>query len=145
MLSLNGTFFAQLGIVLAMMVSLHFLLFKPLGRQLDRRREAFSSLDAELDLLCDPGLYEALGRLGTELRFVLICSDARLHPLQDRPAEALDTDLSGLAVRVSPSAHPKCVRCWHHRQDVGADPAHPQLCGRCVDNVTGSGELRRFA
>jgi isoleucyl-tRNA synthetase len=37
------------------------------------------------------------------------------------------------------------VRCWHHREDVGADPAHPELCGRCVENVAGTGEVRRYA
>jgi isoleucyl-tRNA synthetase len=104
-----------------------------------------SSLDAELDLWCDAGLRETLGRLGDELRFVLICSYVRLHPMDERPAEAADTELPVLAVRVSTSAHPKCVRCWHHRADVGVDPTHPELCGRCVKNVAGGGETRRYA
>jgi len=104
-----------------------------------------SSLDAELDLYCAPARFETLAKLGDELRFALITSYARIHPLADRPVEARDTDLAGLAVRVTPSAHAKCVRCWHHRVDVGADPAHPGLCGRCLENVAGTGENRRFA
>ncbi len=104
-----------------------------------------SALDAEIDLWCDPVLHETLARLGDELRFVLICSDVRLHTMDKRPAEALDTDLAGLAVRISTSAHAKCVRCWHHREDVGSDPTHPELCGRCVANVAGGGENRRYA
>jgi isoleucyl-tRNA synthetase len=104
-----------------------------------------SSLDAELDLYCGPELAETLGRLGGELRFALITSEARLHPLADRPAEARETEMEGLAVMVRRSGHPKCVRCWHHRADVGSDPEHPELCGRCVENVTGEGETRRFA
>ena len=104
-----------------------------------------ASLDAEVDLWCGAELLQSLSRLGEELRYVLICSAARLHPAPERPAGAEDTELAGLAVAVSPSAHPKCVRCWHHRQDVGADPAHPELCGRCVQNVAGPGEIRRFA
>ncbi len=31
----------------------------------------------------------------------------------------------------------KCERCWHWETDVGAHPAHPALCGRCVAAVTG--------
>jgi isoleucyl-tRNA synthetase len=46
---------------------------------------------------------------------------------------------------VAPSVHAKCVRCWHYREDVGANADHPELCGRCVDNVAGDGEQRRFA
>jgi isoleucyl-tRNA synthetase len=65
--------------------------------------------------------------------------------LELRPDSAADTDLTGLAVQVSASPHAKCTRCWHHRPDVGGDPAHPELCGRCVENVTGQGEVRRFA
>jgi isoleucyl-tRNA synthetase len=104
-----------------------------------------SSLDAELDLYCEPELAEALTKLGDELRFALITSYARVHPLAAKPADAQDTDLEGLAVKVTPSAHGKCVRCWHHREDVAGDPEHPELCGRCVENVAGAGETRRFA
>jgi len=117
-----------------------------LGPQLERfRAERNSSLDAELDLYCDDALLGPLSRLGDELRFALITSYARLHPIAERPADAVDTELEGLAVRVSPSAHPKCVRCWHHREDVGSHADHPDLCGRCVDNVQGDGEVREFA
>jgi isoleucyl-tRNA synthetase len=104
-----------------------------------------SSLDAALDLYCDDSLKSQLERLGDELRFALITSDARVHALADRPADALGTDDAGLAVVVNASPHAKCVRCWHHREDVGADSAHPELCGRCVENVAGAGETRRFA
>jgi isoleucyl-tRNA synthetase len=48
-------------------------------------------------------------------------------------------------VTVTPSKHPKCARCWHWRADVGKDPAHPEICGRCVSNLFGPGEPRRFA
>jgi isoleucyl-tRNA synthetase len=63
----------------------------------------------------------------------------------EQPDTATATDLPGLAVRVAPSAHAKCVRCWHHRPDVGTHADHPELCGRCVENVAGPGETRRFA
>ncbi len=104
-----------------------------------------SSLDAEVDLYCAPELLQRLARLEDELRFVLITSEARLHPLEGRPAEAADTELEGLALLARASGHPKCVRCWHHRPDVGADPDHPELCGRCVQNVAGEGERREHA
>jgi isoleucyl-tRNA synthetase len=48
-------------------------------------------------------------------------------------------------IRVRPSGAAKCVRCWHKRDDVGADPTHPELCGRCVVNLDGAGERRGFA
>jgi isoleucyl-tRNA synthetase len=118
------------------------------SRHLEAARKAGaigSSLDAELDLWCAPALLEALRRLGDELRFVMICSNVRLHSLDQRPTQAEDTDLDGLAVQVTTCAHPKCGRCWHHREDVGADAAHPELCGRCVENVAGDGETRRYA
>ena len=46
---------------------------------------------------------------------------------------------------VAPSEYPKCIRCWHHREDVGANTDHPQICARCVENVVGDGEVRRYA
>ena len=117
------------------------------GRELEAARAAGrigAALDAEIDLYCGPDLQSLLARLGDELRFVLIASEARIHPLGQAPAGAVATALDGLAVAVAPSPHPKCVRCWHHRADIGASAAHPQLCGRCVDNIEGAGERRRF-
>jgi isoleucyl-tRNA synthetase len=106
-----------------------------------------SSLDAEVDLYCDEKLHQRLGRLEDELRFVLITSYARVHAAGDRHADAIPASLAGepFWIMVRPSSHAKCVRCWHHRADVGHHDEHPELCGRCVENVAGPGEERRFA
>ncbi len=105
-----------------------------------------SGLDAEVDLYGDGGLAADLGRIGDELRFFLITSYARLHPLAARPADAVEIQANGqpLAIRVLPTVHTKCVRCWHHREDVGRNAEHPELCERCVENAFGAGEERRF-
>ncbi len=104
-----------------------------------------SSLDAEVDLYCDDAALAMLEKLGDELRFVLITSYARLHPSSEKPAVAVATDVDGVSLVATASAQTKCVRCWHHREDVGSSDAHPELCGRCVDNVAGDGESRVFA
>lgn len=77
----------------------------------------------------------------------LITSDAQVRA-EAAPAEVAPVHLadgSSLAIVVRKSEHPKCVRCWHRRPDVGSHHEHPELCGRCVDNVAGAGENRRFA
>jgi isoleucyl-tRNA synthetase len=105
-----------------------------------------SSLDAELDLYCSDQLLATLDKFGDELRFALITSYARIHPLAEAEAgKVADTELAGLKVFISASAHAKCVRCWHHREDVGSDAKHDELCGRCVSNVDGAGEQRAYA
>jgi len=48
-------------------------------------------------------------------------------------------------VRVTPSQATKCERCWHYRDDIGQDAAHPTLCTRCTSNLFGAGETRLFA
>src|SRR5262249_7244154 len=60
-------------------------------------------------------------------------------------AGAVATALSDVKIRVNPSPHRKCERCWHYRSDVGATGEHPDLCGRCVANLYGSGETRVHA
>ena len=103
-----------------------------------------SSLDAEVDIYCDDEKYQALQELGNELRFVFITSEARIHLLTDKPNEATDIDQS-LAIMVNKSGHQKCVRCWHHREEIGQNDSHKTLCGRCIENVAGKGESRVFA
>lgn len=105
-----------------------------------------SSLDAEVDLYCSPNLQGRLAALGDELRFVLITSYARVHAMNTGPTLEPIT-LSGgeqLRIKAVKSMYTKCVRCWHLREDVGVATAHPQLCSRCVENVVGAGETRRF-
>jgi len=106
-----------------------------------------SGLDAEVNVYCEGDLATDLGRLDDELRFFLITSDARIDSLAAKPAEMAEMQINGqaLAIRILPSDHPKCVRCWHHRADVGKNADHPELCGRCVENAFGAGETRRFA
>jgi isoleucyl-tRNA synthetase len=92
-----------------------------------------SSLQAEVTLHASPDTQALLSPLGDDLRFVLITSQARLIPS--------DAD----RVDVSPSSAKKCERCWHYRDDVDSHPEHPGLCGRCVSNLYGDGEVRSHA
>ncbi|MEQ6342337.1 MAG: isoleucine--tRNA ligase [Gammaproteobacteria bacterium] len=112
-------------------------------------REIGSSLDAEVDLYCDEKLKEELLKLEDELRFVLITSYARVHPVEKHVdvagAVRASSSEGELLMKVAPSTHTKCIRCWHHREDVGSHPEHPEICGRCVENVAGNGEQRRYA
>ncbi|MEZ0330334.1 MAG: isoleucine--tRNA ligase [Methylophilaceae bacterium] len=94
-----------------------------------------SSLQAELDIYTFDKLYESLARLGDDLRFALITSRATLHQIEG----------TGTTVDVSASPHKKCDRCWHYRADVGSHAEHPTICGRCVSNLFGAGEPRKYA
>mgnify|MGYP003625517675 CR=1 FL=1 len=109
------------------------------------RKELRANLAADATLYVDDRLAGVLERLGNELRFVTITSTATLKPLAQAPAGLEESAVPGLKVSVAPSPHSKCARCWHHREDVGVDPAHPEICGRCVTNVEGSGEERHYA
>ncbi|SPA38280.1 isoleucine tRNA synthetase [Cupriavidus taiwanensis] len=108
-------------------------------RQLEAVRvegEIGSSLQAELTIQAGGPVLAALQSLGDDLRFVLLTSSAKVAPAP----EAGD-----LLVTVTPSAHAKCERCWHYRADVGHNPDHPTLCGRCDSNLFGAGEHRSHA
>ncbi|WP_188150217.1 isoleucine--tRNA ligase [Teredinibacter waterburyi] len=103
--------------------------------------EIGGSLAANITLHCSDEVYAKLSALANELRFVLICSTVTLV----KGAGGDATDVDGLAVSVEKSGAAKCVRCWHHREDVGSHAEHEEICGRCVENITGTGEQREFA
>ncbi|MDZ7841012.1 MAG: isoleucine--tRNA ligase [Gammaproteobacteria bacterium] len=104
-----------------------------------------AGLDAEVIVYCDDPWLSDLRGLGEELRFLFITSGARAHPMSERPEGLEPSGLEGVYVAVTRSDNEKCVRCWHRRPDVGLNADHPEICGRCVENVDGSGEVRRFA
>ncbi len=92
-----------------------------------------ASLQAELNLALPPSLFEQCSSLGDDLRFVFIVSKVTL------------TQAEAEAITVTASTAAKCERCWHQREDVGHDAAHPTLCKRCTSNLFGAGETREFA
>jgi len=127
-----------------------------------------SPLDAQVDVFTTPEHFERFNALGEELRFLFITSEARVQRLPapaglvgatdaesvaklqtsrgvpEDAVAATSAAKSGVWVRVRPTEATKCVRCWQRREDVGAVPAHPELCSRCASNVDGPGEQRRY-
>ncbi|MCM2253896.1 MAG: class I tRNA ligase family protein, partial [Ramlibacter sp.] len=110
------------------------------NKEIETLREAGkvgSSLQAKVELTVPMAthgeLWSALASLGDDLKFVFITSAMRVA--------AGDA----MAVKVTPSEAVKCERCWHWRDDVGQDGAHPTICGRCTSNLFGPGEDRKFA
>jgi len=103
------------------------------------------SLQAEITLYCSDELKAQLDKLGDELRFVTMTSDARVTSLSEAGDESRQSDIEGLKLSVSATEHEKCVRCYHHREDVGQHQGHEEICGRCLDNITGDGEVRHYA
>ncbi len=92
-----------------------------------------SSLQAEVQLTVPADDFALLSSLGDDLKFVFITSAIFL------------VAGSAVSTTVTASKHVKCERCWHYRDDVGIDPAHPTICGRCISNLVGSGEQREHA
>jgi len=103
------------------------------------------ALEAHVELFATQALANKLSQLENELRFVLITSEAGVTVVEQAPEGAISTDVEGLWLSVTPSTGSKCERCWHYTDDVGQNEAHPELCGRCVTNVDGAGEVRQFA
>ncbi len=91
-----------------------------------------SGLSAQATISAEGEVLTALSKLGNEAKFVFITSDVTLKKGE-------------LGVTITPAHGNKCVRCWHILEDVGAHSAHPDLCGRCIDNIEGSGEVRHYA
>ncbi|RZI41260.1 isoleucine--tRNA ligase [Herbaspirillum sp. HC18] len=95
-----------------------------------------SSLQAEVEIKASGDKYALLDSLGDDLKFVFITSQAKVTKVANEAEEG---------VVVTPSSHQKCDRCWHYRADVGTHPDHPGICGRCVSNLFGDGEVRKIA
>ncbi|MFY7976141.1 MAG: class I tRNA ligase family protein, partial [Rubrivivax sp.] len=92
-----------------------------------------SSLQATVRISAPAAEHAVLASLGEDLKFVFITSEAEL------------VAGDALQAQVQPSTATKCERCWHWRDDVGHDAAHPGLCGRCTSNLYGAGEARTVA
>ena len=104
-----------------------------------------SGLDARVVIYANEDWCQLLSVLQDELRFIFICSQTEVLPLGDWSGkeEAL-SDIEGVRLTIEVLDAEKCVRCWQRREDVGQQAEHPELCGRCSENLI-SGEERVFA
>lgn len=110
-----------------------------------KEKKVGKALEAAVTLHASKDIIAKLSLLESELRFVLITSSASIEQVDVAPEGAIDTDITGLWLSVEQASGSKCDRCWHFTDDVGQIEAHPELCGRCVTNVDGAGEQRKFA
>jgi isoleucyl-tRNA synthetase len=92
-----------------------------------------ASLQASVNLQVGPEDHALLASLGHDLKFVFITSQLNLETGSE------------MVAKVFVSQDTKCERCWHYAPDVGVNPAHPTLCGRCDSNLHGAGETRLIA
>ncbi|MCG8324599.1 MAG: isoleucine--tRNA ligase [Thiotrichales bacterium] len=108
-----------------------------------------AALEAEVTIYCDDPLQSVLQSLADELRFVMITSQARVEALANAPADAVQCTLNtgghNCAIVAIRSGSHKCVRCWHFRASVGSHAEHPELCDRCVGNISDACEQRLYA
>ncbi|WP_276967387.1 class I tRNA ligase family protein, partial [Metallibacterium scheffleri] len=111
-------------------------------------KEVGASLEIAVDVFANDDFIRRYAGVADELRFFFITSDFALRPVAERPERATASGLHlgdwQLWTDVCRTDARKCVRCWHHRADVGTHAQHPELCGRCIDNIEGPGEDRRF-
>nr|WP_298126865.1 isoleucine--tRNA ligase [uncultured Pseudoxanthomonas sp.] len=93
-----------------------------------------AALEAEITVSVNAATAVKWQPLAEELRFLFISGDVTVS----------EVSADEVFVLATPTTKAKCVRCWHYRADVGTHAEHPDLCGRCVDNIDGAGEDRRW-
>jgi len=104
-----------------------------------------SSLAAEVTIYCPDQIAAALRRLGDELKFVMITSSVEVLPSEQAGSHLPESEIQGVFIDVRKTSRSKCIRCWHHTSDIGQNADHPEICQRCVINITGPGERRLYA
>ena len=90
------------------------------------------SLDSAVDIQATPNDLNILKKLGDELHFLFISSEASVN------------EGKSFKIKVRSSENTKCVRCWHRCSSVGSSKKHPELCNRCIENIDNNGEQRSF-
>ncbi|PAJ73473.1 isoleucine--tRNA ligase [Pseudoalteromonas sp. NBT06-2] len=104
-----------------------------------------ATLQAKVTISADQTLINKLTSLGEELRFVLLVSKVNVEIVASQPEGSVETEIENLYIQVKSTDATKCERCWHYTDDVGSIEEHNDICGRCVTNIDGEGEVRHFA
>lgn len=104
-----------------------------------------SSLESKITIYAVPALAAQLRALGSELHFGLLTSQAIVEDYDAAGTDAMNSiDLPDIKVFLEKADGNKCIRCWHYELDIGHNVLHPKICGRCITNILGKGEHRKF-
>jgi isoleucyl-tRNA synthetase len=104
-----------------------------------KNKEIGHSLDASVELGLSQELMDNLSPYKDQLRSIFIVSSVKLVPLDQLESGRESETVPGLKVNITPSADPKCERCWVHDLTIGQSTEHPTLCKRCVDALEETG------
>jgi isoleucyl-tRNA synthetase len=74
---------------------------------------------------------------GLDLAEIAITSGAHVAHVAAQDDAFHLPDVEGVAVRFEHARGDKCARCWMVLEEVGKNPAHPDLCNRCSKAVEG--------
>lgn len=103
------------------------------------------SLEASVFLYATTELAEHLRVLEDELFFGLLTSSAVILDYYDIDDNIeIQEEIPGLKIVLKRAEGKKCLRCWHYRVDVNQYIGYTNICKRCVKNIMGQGETRRF-
>ncbi|QOI11288.1 isoleucine--tRNA ligase [Blochmannia endosymbiont of Colobopsis nipponica] len=104
-----------------------------------------SSLEASIILYAEPSLAEKLRVVGSELYFLFLTSTVMIvNHINHFESTLLHEGFEGLKIFLKKAEGKKCHRCWHYEIGVGSNNDYPDLCKRCILNIFGPGEDRRF-
>ncbi|MEI4269951.1 MAG: isoleucine--tRNA ligase [Candidatus Dasytiphilus stammeri] len=103
------------------------------------------SLSSVIELYASGSIEEKLKILGKELKFFLMTSNTEIFSYALAPTTAYKSNkIENLKFMLSKAPGEKCMRCWHYTRDIGKDVNFPDICSRCVINISGPGEKRFF-
>ncbi|MFH1057897.1 MAG: isoleucine--tRNA ligase [Pseudomonadota bacterium] len=94
-----------------------------------------NSLEANLAIAGPAETMAFLTANRAALMEITMVSELALVESIDQPTLAGE-EAGGLMVRITPSAHAKCPRCWMRAEGIGQSAEHPELCPRCAAAVT---------
>ncbi|SBT82048.1 Isoleucine--tRNA ligase [secondary endosymbiont of Trabutina mannipara] len=104
-----------------------------------------ASLEASVTLYAKPSLATLLRKVGNELYFALLTSNAVVADYDAAGNDAMQCQgLKGLKITLERAVGKKCQRCWHYELNIGQNTNYPEICSRCVTNIAGYGEKRKF-
>ncbi|QBB70892.1 isoleucine--tRNA ligase [Pseudolysobacter antarcticus] len=110
-----------------------------------------AALQADVTLYSDSATRLRYTPVAAELRFFFITSGLNFADISSKPADAIKVDMSQAGtpeaevwISAQASSATKCIRCWHYVADVSSNAEHPEICARCIQNVAGSGEIRKY-
>ncbi len=102
------------------------------------KKQIKSTLETTITLYLKKNFFKKIKKIKSELKFFFLTSKLNIKSKNNLNKKKF------FKIKCNKNTGIKCERCWHYVSKINNHINYPNICKRCITNIVGKGEKRKF-